>query len=167
MNADEHPPADVRRLAASQVSERAPELVELQRRAYRIEAQLIGDDRIPQLTETAEELVAAGLTWFVALGGDGEIVGALACSGGEGVIEDAGAIDEGSVIDIERLAVDPGHHRRGVARRLLDALPAGPAVVSTGRDNTPARRLYRSEGFTHAGGREVLPGLWISTYLRP
>ena len=35
-------------------------VLDLQRESYAIEAALIGDDRIPQLTETLEELRAAG-----------------------------------------------------------------------------------------------------------
>ena len=47
-----------------------------------------------------------------------------------------------------------------VAAVLADA--AGrPVTVSTGRGNTPARRLYARAGFRETGQREVLPGLWV------
>ncbi len=58
--------------------------------------------------------------------------------------------------EIEMLAVDPGHQRRGIASRLLDhAIQqlhlAGVSVVeiATGGDpsHIPARRLYEQAGF--------------------
>ena len=42
----------------------ARSVLALQRESYAVEAELIGDDRIPQLTETLEELRAAGLDWL-------------------------------------------------------------------------------------------------------
>lgn len=141
----------VRRLTPAEVARRAGELVTLQKIAYAIEAELIGDDRIPQLRETAEELVQADLTWNVVDAGS-QIVAAIAHS-------------ETSVgIDIERLVVHPSWHRRGLGRRLVSALGSGKATVSTGRDNPPARQLYESLGFRHVGDDEVLSGLWVSTY---
>ncbi|MFN2319348.1 MAG: GNAT family N-acetyltransferase [Dermatophilaceae bacterium] len=86
---------------------------------------------------------------------DGHVVAAVAHS------ERAGEID------VERLIVDPDWHRQGLARRVVTALPAGPATVSTGRDNQPARRLSESLRFRHVRDEEVPPGLWVSTYRRP
>jgi ribosomal protein S18 acetylase RimI-like enzyme len=37
-------------------------------------------------------------------------------------------------------------------------------VVSTGRDNVPARALYEGLGFTPQGEAEPVPGLWIVHY---
>lgn len=145
--------ASVSRLTPDEVACHVHDLVRLQRSAYAVEAELIGDDRIPPLTETAEELLSSGLTWHV-LRMDGEIVAALAL------------IEEDGLIDIDRLMVSPQRHRHGLAKTLIGSLPAGPAVVSTGRDNTPARRLYEALGFTHAEDQEVIPGLWVSSYRR-
>ena len=44
----------------------AAAVLELQRRAYRIEAELIGSDEIPQLSETLEQLQASGETFLGA-----------------------------------------------------------------------------------------------------
>jgi ribosomal protein S18 acetylase RimI-like enzyme len=130
-------------------------LVELQRRAYAVEAALIGHDGIPQLTETAAELRAAGLHWLGIADRDGRPVAAVAYSW------------DGPVLDIERLAVDPAAFRRGLARRLLAALPAAHVtVVSTGRDNLPARTLYHRHGFRHVEDVQVAPGLWVSRLRR-
>lgn len=147
------PPGPIRTLHDTELRELAGELVALQRRAYRVEAELIGDDRIPQLSETAAELIGADLVWKT-VHDDAQVVAALAYSIEEGVLE------------IDRLVVDPAWHRRGLARALLASLPAMPTTVSTGRDNAPARELYASLRFTHIGDREVAPGLWVSDYAR-
>ena len=123
-------------------------------RPTRLEAELIGDDRIPQLTETLEELRAAGLEWLGVADGDG-LTGAVSWR----------VLDDGTV-DIHRLVVAPRALRRGVASALLDALdatyPRSPVVVSTGSANEPALRLYRGRGFRTTAEREVLPGLSIT-----
>jgi hypothetical protein len=45
--------------------------------------------------------------------------------------------------------------------------PGRPMVVSTGRDNAPARRRYALRGFGLVREREVVPGLWIAELARP
>jgi ribosomal protein S18 acetylase RimI-like enzyme len=133
----------------------AGRLLDLQRRAYAVEAGLIGHDGIPQLTETVAELCGAGLSWLGIIDDRGWPVAAVAYSW------------DGPALDIERLVVDPAAFRRGLARRLLAALPpADVAVVSTGRDNHPARALYERHGFRHVNDVQVVPGLWISRLRR-
>lgn len=140
-------------LTAADVRGCADELVRLQRGAYAVEAALIGDDRIPALHESQEDLMAADLHWLLELE-ENQIVGALAYT-----ID----CDE---LDLDRLIVDPAQHRRGIGARLVQrALRlASRVTVSTGRDNAPARRLYEGAGFSHVRDREVLPGLWVSEY---
>lgn len=146
----------VRLLRTDELAEAAPRLLRIQQRAYAVEAALIGDDRIPPLHESIEELRSVDLDWLIAADDDSGIVGALAFT------------LDGDTVDIDRLVVDPDHHRRGIGRALVVAAVqrTGRAVVSTGRDNLPARRLYEGLGFGHVGDREVAPGLWISEYLR-
>lgn len=141
-------------MSALQVPSIVGDLLRLQRAAYAVEAALLGDDRIPALHEDENDLVAAGLDWLVELEGD-EIVGAL------------GYLMEDDTMDLDRLIVDPAHHRRGIGTRLVQRAQATASriVVSTGRDNHPARALYARLGFVRGGDREVLPGLWISTYV--
>jgi ribosomal protein S18 acetylase RimI-like enzyme len=131
----------------------------LQRESYAIEAELIGDERIPQLTETLEELRAARLDWLAVTDGD-RLVGAVAWM----------ALPEGTV-DIHRLIVSPGAFRRGVATALLDGVdalyPGRHILVSTGRANLPAVTLYLGRGFAIVREREVIPGLWITDLERP
>ncbi|WP_350353315.1 GNAT family N-acetyltransferase [Microbacterium sp. A8/3-1] len=99
--------------------------------------------------------MAAQLHWLIEVEAE-QIVGALGYDTSDGV----------AVID--RLVVDPGHHRRGTGRRLvmrfLTEGDGGGAIVSTGRENGPARWLYETAGFIHVADREVLPGLVVSDY---
>lgn len=133
-----------------------PRLLAVQHAAYAIEAKIIGDDRIPPLSETLEELRAQPLRWAGAFDEGELLVGAVAWEE---------TVDE---VDINRLVVDPGAHRRGVGRALVEEVMSRAdgrrIVVSTGRDNAPARRLYERLGFAGLDEVEVIPGLWIANY---
>jgi len=132
----------------------ARSVLALQREAYAVEAELIAADGIPQLTETLGELQAAGLDWLGTFDETG-LTGAASWK----------VLDDGTV-DIHRLVVAPRAFRRGTATALLDALdarfPGRRTLVSTGRDNGPARELYRRRGFTVVREREAIAGLWIT-----
>ena len=147
---------ELRRLdiADPQVAQR---VLELQRRAYRVEAELIGSDAIPPLRESLAELHACGETFLGA-----ELDGALA-----GFVSWKRA---GATLDIHRLAVDPTCFRRGVGRALMRAAlaaePAERAVVQTGAQNEPAKELYRSEGFEELGEAEPAPGVRVTRFER-
>ncbi|MEU4723597.1 GNAT family N-acetyltransferase [Nonomuraea dietziae] len=131
-------------------------LLDLQRAAYAVEAELIGDDRIPPLHESLDELLAEPLRWRGAFDDDGTCVGAVAWS------------ETPEEIDIDRLVVHPRAHRRGIGRALVAELLGRAAgrhvIVSTGRDNGPARTLYEKLGFTKVEDVEVIPGLWTTRY---
>lgn len=132
----------------------ADELVALQRASYRVEAELIGSDRMPVLYETADQLRAAGETFLGARLGGGRLAGAISYK----------RLDDGSV-DIHRLVVDPAAFRRGIATALLDALetaaPAARTLVATGAANAPARALYERRGFRAVRELEVAGGVRI------
>ncbi|WP_052071018.1 GNAT family N-acetyltransferase [Rhodococcoides fascians] len=129
----------------------ADQILAVQKRSYAVEARLIGDDRIPLLHESVDELCAAQVHWLVARQGD-EILGAAAWS------------ESG----IDRLVVAPHIHRQGVGRALIEVMMesiVGQRIqVATGRDNAPARRLYESFGFVHTENQQVLRGLWLARY---
>lgn len=132
----------------------AGELAALQRRAYSVEAALIGDDRIPPLHESADDVAAGELEWK-GVRRDGRIVAAVAVTG------------QGRDCDIDRLVVDPDHARQGLGRLLVSAmLHHSTVTVSTAVANGPARALYESLGFTLTAERDVLPGLTIAEYRR-
>ncbi|MEU4173095.1 GNAT family N-acetyltransferase [Streptomyces sp. NPDC026665] len=132
------------------------------RRSYAVEAELIGFDGIPALTETLEEMQARPLRWLGAVTPDGRIAAFVAWQHLPG--EDG--IDG---IDIDRVCVDPQWFRRGLARRLLGRLlaelaPGGKALVSTGADNRPAISLYDRLGFTRVGTVQPVPGLLMAEF---
>ncbi|MGK5675246.1 GNAT family N-acetyltransferase [Micromonospora sp. URMC 106] len=133
-------------------------LLSLQRAAYAVEASIIGDDRIPPLHETLDELRATPLRWLGACDDGRRLVGAIARS------------EDHAEVDIDRLVVDPASHRQGVGRALVREVLAlaghRRTIVATGRANLPARALYESFGFVPAGESEVIPRLWIARYVR-
>jgi hypothetical protein len=81
----------------------ASELLELPRRAYRVEAELIGSFAIPALHETLAELQRCGETFLGAIV-DGAIAGAISWR----VV--------GDTIDLHRLIVDPAHFAEASVR---------------------------------------------------
>ncbi len=133
----------------------ARSLLKIQQAAYALEATLIDDDRIPALQEDVEDLRSAPLLWLAA-SIDVRLVGALAWS------------ENDEELDIDRLVVAPDMHRRGVGsalvREVLQRAGKRRAVVSTGRDNTPAKAMYEQLGFTRAEDEQVAPGLWVTRY---
>ena len=136
----------------------AAELLELQRAAYRTEAELIGSDEIPPLRESLNELRGCGETFLAAFVG-GNVVGAVSWK-----------IDE-ETIDIHRLVVDPAHFRRGIGTTLIRAvLGANPdaarAIVQTGEANKPAAALYLREGFALVGTVEPIAGLRVTQFAK-
>jgi GNAT superfamily N-acetyltransferase len=126
----------------------------LQRTSYAVEADLIGDHRLPPLHEDEHALAAWRGRWLMAWDGV-ELVGASAWS------------DRGDHVDIAKVMVSPSAMRRGIGSSLLRevlAASALPVVVATGRDNVPAVSLYAKHGFAHEGDARVPPGIWVSRF---
>jgi len=133
----------------------AARVLELQRSAYLLEAEWIGDDRIPPLHDTLEELQTCGETFLGAFVG-GTLAGFISWR------------RDGDTLDLHRLAVDPAFAKRGIGRSLVCAAQASESAswvtVQTGAANEPAKALYRSEGFVAVGDVEVVPGLWVTRF---
>jgi GNAT superfamily N-acetyltransferase len=134
----------------------AEALLALQRRAYAVEAELIGSEAIPPLHETLAELQACGETFLGALV-EGQLAGAISWR-----------LEDGA-LDIHRLVVDPRRSRQGIGSALVQAaLAAEPqavhAIVQTGADNAPARAFYVREGFDHVDDIAVAGGLRVSRF---
>src|SRR5690349_17907968 len=111
----------------------ADAVLELQRAAYRAEADLVGSDGIPALRETIDELRTCRVE-FLGVIASGALVGAISWRSSAGTIY------------IHRLVVAPEYFRRGIATALLrGALEAEPAatraIVQTGFANAPAPAL--------------------------
>jgi ribosomal protein S18 acetylase RimI-like enzyme len=132
-------------------------LLRLQRTAYALEAQLIGDDRIPPLQQDEVDLTAWRGHWLTAWDGV-DLVGAIAWW------------ESDERAEIEKVMVSPSAMRRGIASALLgqvlDRTPAREVVAATGRANTPAVSLYAKHGFRVEGDEEVPPGIWITRLRR-
>ncbi len=134
--------------------ETAAQVLDVQRVAYRIEADLIGFDGIPPLHESLAELVAQPLEW-IGIRRGGKVVAALAYQ------------VAGDLCDIDRLVVSPEHFGKGLASMLVGALLHHPRItVSTGTQNTPARRLYEKLGFQRIGERQIAHGVTVTHYER-
>lgn len=136
----------------------ASAIVEVQRAAYAIEAEIIGFNGIPPLHETVEQVAALDLTILGAFDG-------LALAGLVGYERD------GDVVDIDRLAVAPQFFRHGVGRALVTAVheresDAGTFTVSTGALNTPAIELYTRLGYRRLADRDLPEGLTIAVFKR-
>ncbi len=131
----------------------AAKLLTLQHEAYALEAELIGDDRLPPLLEDEEAMAAPRLQWCTAWDGV-DLLGAVSWH------------EHDDHIDIDRVMVSPSVHRRGIASALLghvrDDAHGRPMVVSTGRDNAPAVTLYLKHGFAPVEDQQVPPGIWIT-----
>jgi GNAT superfamily N-acetyltransferase len=131
----------------------ARELLRLQHAAYRMEAELVGDDRLPPLADDEVTLPAWRGRYLVSWRGV-ELVGAIAWR------------DLGDHLDIDRLMVEPDAHRQGVGTALLlavlDEAAGRPVLVTTGRANAPAVGFYEHHGFESRGEEQVPPGLWVT-----
>ena len=132
----------------------AARVVEIQQAAYRVEAQMIGFDRIPPLLETIDDVRSQPLSWLGSFE-EHPLAGIIGWTVANGVC------------DIDRLAVHPTFARRGHGRRLVShLLQHDTIIVSTGTNNVPARHLYESLGFIRTGEHEIADGVTVAAYER-
>ncbi|MFB7053243.1 GNAT family N-acetyltransferase [Streptomyces vinaceus] len=129
------------------------------RRAYAVEADLIGFSEIPTLRETLQELRAQPLRWAGALTDDGQLAAFVAWQ--------QPALDDD--VDVHRVCVDPPWFREGLASKLFAHLltawtPSADVLVSTGADNLPAVALYERLGFSRVGTSHPAPGLRMADF---
>ncbi len=128
-------------------------LLSLQRTSYQIEAEIINYDEIPPLLETKEQLKDCGESFYGYFVNE-ILAGFLSYT------------EENHTLDICRVAVHPDYFRRGIADALLAQVLSLPglqkAIVSTGKQNLPALRLYQKHGFTIVGDREIAKGIYLT-----
>lgn len=133
----------------------AERVLEIQHRAYRIEADLIGFDGIPPLHETLDDLRSSEET-FIGYLVDDVLAGVLSY-----IIID-------STLDIGRLVVHPAYFRQGIGKALVEYVETiegiQKLIVSTGALNTPARQLYKRLGYQLVEEVLLMAGLSIAHY---
>jgi hypothetical protein len=130
----------------------AEAVIEVQRRAYGVEADLIGSDGIPPLHETLEELLDSGET-FLGARLEGKLAGFVSWK------------IAGPTLDLHRLAVDPRYF--GAASDGPSyARPRRPPAPRAASSSRPARTkaLYRSECFVEVGEQEPAPGIRVTLF---
>lgn len=131
----------------------AGQIVDLQKKAYVMEAELIGFYDIPPLKDMVDDIKNCDEIFY-------------------GYYEEdvlAGLISyklEEDILDIYRVAVRPEYFRRGIARQLIEFIQTNnkgirKTIVSTGLKNQPAVSLYLKLGFEKIREVEVAPGVYI------
>ena len=133
------------------------QMINVQRAAYAVDAELIGTRNIPPLNETIEELEAVHDEEFFGFVMDGELMGFVA------------TMDESPHLRISRMVVDPRFFKNGIGKALVlyvlnHRKPSQPVIVSTGEKNVPARQLYEKFGFLLKRTFEVENGTRIAEY---
>ncbi|WP_141432065.1 GNAT family N-acetyltransferase [Bacillus sp. 03113] len=134
----------------------ANEILSIQIPAYKVEAALIGFDGIPALKDTIETIMECRET-FIGYVLNQDLVGFISYT------------ESDNQLDICRLVVHPLHFRKGIGKELvqniLDKVSVNKKiVVSTGKKNTPAKKLYSSLGFHECKDVEVAPGIFITFF---
>jgi ribosomal protein S18 acetylase RimI-like enzyme len=99
-----------------------------------LEDELFGPDAWSEAS-VREELTGSGRRSAVATA-DGVVVGYAVTA------------RAGDLVDLHRIAVQPGLRRRGVARQLLAALAEGETLLEVSARNDGALAFYAAEGFT-------------------
>lgn len=117
----------------------AGQVLQVQKPAYQVEANLLGYEEIPPLSDTVETLQKCGETFY------GYFSPALA-----GVVSFR---IEQNRLDIHRVVVHPHYFRRGIGSAMVQFLldtykeQVKGFIVRTGKHNMPALKLYKRLGF--------------------
>jgi ribosomal protein S18 acetylase RimI-like enzyme len=131
----------------------AQAIVALQRRAYKVEADLLDFPALPPLQESPAVIMASREIFY----GLTSRTGLLAMLATESMPDR---------VVISRLCVSPSSTRRGYATRLIRHIlghTEQPILVTTGAANEPALMLYRGMGFTDFEQHETVEGLKLIT----
>ncbi|MFD3260320.1 GNAT family N-acetyltransferase [Paenibacillus lentus] len=136
----------------------AKRMIDIQIPAYKVEAELIGFEGIPQLQDTAEKMMECR-EQFVGYMLDGELVAFISYE------------ETDQEVEICRLVVHPYHFRKKIAtilvEHIVETISQGrPIRVNTGALNFPAKGLYQMFGFRQVRDIEVAPGVFITELRR-
>lgn len=137
----------------------AKRVLQVQRLAYQVEAELIGFDGIPYLRDT-EQTLADTPEIFYGVEEKGELLGVI------------GFEEYEKHLDICRLVVHPYHFRKGIGRQLIEIVLENHGIgkqvmVHTSNKNRPAIQLYEKLGFSKRGEVEVEPGVCLIRFELP
>ncbi len=132
----------------------AKAVLDLQMESYRIEAEIIQFYDIPTLKDTIESIRQCGEIFHGYF------------------IEDtlAGIISwkiEDETLDIHRVAIDPKFFRRGIAKKLLNFIEehnVNKIIVSTGKGNTPAIKLYLKMGYKKVKDIKISEDMYLTLF---
>ena len=129
--------------------EDAKEILALQKRAFRIEAERYNNHTLPPLTQTLEEIKVDFERQHVLKATlKGEIIGSVR------------AHAEAGTCHVARLVVHPDYHGRGIGTRLMHALEDAFAdaerfEIFTGDRSDPALHLYHKLGYNEFKRKEM------------
>lgn len=119
-----------------------PEILDLQKLAYRSEAELVGDFSIQPLTQTVEDIrreYERSLFWKAVYEQDGCIMGSVRACESEGIVH------------IGKLFVHPSCRKRGIGTSLLRTVeahfPGKCYELFTSSKSLNNLRLYRKNGY--------------------
>lgn len=129
----------------------AEKVVDVQKVSYKVEADMIGFQKIPPMLESVEKLMEC-TDVFHGCFIDDRLAGIAAYR-----------FDDDHM-RISRVAVHPDFFRKGVASGLIDHILLeregyDRVVVGTGQKNVPAVTLYEKKGFTKIEDIEIAPGV--------
>lgn len=127
------------------------DIIQLQKASYLIEAELINFYQIPGLLDNERTLLESEET-FYGYRREGILVGIISYK-----------IHE-KTLDIHRVAVHPNYFNQGIATVMLEEIEniveaIDRIIVSTGKENYPACKLYEKSGYKLIGEMEVVDGL--------
>lgn len=127
----------------------AAQILELQRAAYRIEAERYDDFTLPPRTETLDDLSATFTTHTILVA---RRIAAAATT--DPIVGTVRARVVGETAHVARLAVCPALHGRGIGRQLLTAIEQAVAPVEryelfTGHRSDRNLRMYERAGYRH------------------
>ena len=137
--------------------EQAQQMLEIQRDAYAVEAELLGFDEIPARYETIDVIQNLPGTSY-GLYNDERLIGFVTIEASDKTVE------------ITKLCIDPTYFRARLATTLLEHVLSihedKLVYVHTGKHNDPAKRLYTKLGFEPSAEFEPEPGVTLIRYTR-
>ncbi|RED56717.1 GNAT family N-acetyltransferase [Cohnella lupini] len=138
----------------------AEEIWALQHPAYRVEAELIGVSELPPLSDTVASIQACGETFLGCRDAQGDLVGAISYEK-----------EKDGRFTICRVMVDPGYHRQGIGKQLLQRLlaeqsPGALWSVTAEVRNIPAIGLYERFGFVGQDTFSPMQGIELLRLVR-